>query len=78
MAKMVADVEGRKAESLGDCLNWVRGLLKDFIALRKRIQEFEMKPPMVTKGSHKPKNYLSPINKDSVCSIAVDNSSTAH
>ena len=37
--KIVSDVEGKKVESLGDCLKWVKGLLKDFITLRRKVQD---------------------------------------
>ena len=38
MTKLISGVEGRKIDSLNDCLNWVKGLLKDFVALRNTLQ----------------------------------------
>ena len=38
IVKLVSDVEGHRTESLSDCFNWVKGLLKDFITLRNKVQ----------------------------------------
>ena len=35
MMKLVKDVEGKKPEHLKDCWRWIRGLLQDFINLKK-------------------------------------------
>ena len=35
IAKLVKDVEGRKPDSLKDCWRWVRGLLHDFVCLKR-------------------------------------------
>ena len=39
MLKMVSQVEGRKTESLNDVLKWIKGLLRDFVTLRKGIHD---------------------------------------
>lgn len=35
MKKLVLEVEGKKPEGLKSCWIWVKGLLKDFINLKK-------------------------------------------
>ena len=85
----MSDVEGRKTESLTDCLAWVKGLLKDFITLRNKVQEKEHSANSIarptinlqeqnykeTSKSRDKLHLLSPIEKDSRFSIGIDNSS---
>ena len=40
--RIVSDVEGKKTDSLTDCLRWVKGLLQDFILLRSKACEQEL------------------------------------
>ena len=40
--KIVSEVEGKKTDSLSECLRWVKGLLQDFIILRSKACEEEL------------------------------------
>jgi hypothetical protein len=37
----VKDVDGKKPESLKDCWRWVRGLLHDFVFLKRSFGDYQ-------------------------------------
>ena len=39
--RLVKDVEGKKPQALKDCWRWVRGLLHDFVSLKKLLAEHQ-------------------------------------
>jgi len=39
VTRLVRDVEGKKPDSLKDCWRWIRGLLQDFINLKKMLSD---------------------------------------
>ena len=39
--RLISEVEGKKPDSLGNSLRWVKGLLHDFIQQKDKINELE-------------------------------------
>ena len=39
--RLISEVEGKKPDSLGNSLRWVKGLLHDFIQQKEKINELE-------------------------------------
>jgi len=37
--RLVKDVEGKKPDSLKDCWRWIRGLLHDFVTIKKSFSD---------------------------------------
>jgi hypothetical protein len=37
--KLVNEVEGKRVESLSECLNWIRGLLSDFCDIKNKNKD---------------------------------------